>query len=341
MFQIIWFVLWAVLWAVYFMLDGFVQGSGMLHFALGKTESQKRMLIKSIGPVWNGNEVWLVTAGGATFAAFPGTYASMFSYLYTALLLLLFSLILRGVSVEFRGKEQPAAMKKFWDAGIFLGGLLPALLFGVAFGNIFEGLPIDVNGYQGSFLSLLNPFGLLTGVLFVLLFSVHGALYTVLKNEGELGGRAGELAKKLWPSLLAVAVLFLAAVPFSTRLLDNYLHSPILFMVPAIAVAALLAVRIFLAKQQPGRSFIASCINIVTVVFTGVAGLYPNLIPSRLDPACSLTIFNSSSSPYTLRIMTVVAFVFVPTVIAYKIWVYRVFSGRITEVEVQEEDGNY
>src|SRR5512136_2742423 len=170
-FQIIWFVLWGVLWAVYFMLDGFVLGAGSLHYMLGKSEEDRRVLINIIGPVWDGNEVWLITAGGATFAAFPTTYALMFSYLYTALLLLLFALIIRGVPYEFRGKSEGEGRKTEWDIAIFLGNFLPALLFGVAFGNIFSGLPMDASGYHGSLFTLLNPYGLLTGILFVLLFA--------------------------------------------------------------------------------------------------------------------------------------------------------------------------
>ena len=173
-FQIIWFVLWGLLWAVYFMLDGFDFGAGTLYNFIAKNETEKKMVINTFGPVWNGNEVWLLTAGGATFAAFPTTYALMFSYLYTALLLVLFSLIIRGVSIEFRGKGGSDAWRKGWDIGIFLGSFLPSLLFGVAFGNIFQGLPMDGNGYHGTLFTLLNPYGLLTGVLFVLLFLLHG-----------------------------------------------------------------------------------------------------------------------------------------------------------------------
>ena len=185
-FQVTWFILWAVLWAVYFMLDGFVLGTGMLHYFLTRNDSEKKVLINTVGPVWDGNEVWLVTAGGATFAAFPKTYALMFSYLYSALLLLLFGLIIRGVSLEFRGKINSDGWKKAWDLGIFVGSALPALLFGVAFGNIFSGLPMDAAGYHGSLLSLLNPYGLLTGALFVLMFLTHGSLYVCVKTEGEL-----------------------------------------------------------------------------------------------------------------------------------------------------------
>lgn len=332
--QITWFILWAVLWAVYFMLDGFSLGMGMLFGILGKSETDRRMLLQTVGPVWNGNEVWLITAGGATFAAFPTTYALMFSYLYTAMLLLLFALIIRGVSFEFRGKADTPGWRSLCDLAIVVSSFLPALLFGVAFGNIFRGLPMDQTGYHGSFLSLLNPYGLLTGMLFVLLFAVHGALYVSVKTGGPLSDRGKKTAGRLWPWLLAVAVLFLVASKFATRLVDNYLQWPALALIPLIAVAALIAVRVFASRGEMLAAFAASCVTILFVTFTGMAGLYPNLIPSSIDPAHSLTIFNSSSSPYTLAVMTVVAFIFVPIVIAYKIWVYRVFRARVEEAEV-------
>jgi cytochrome d ubiquinol oxidase subunit II len=339
--QIIWFVLWGVLWAVYFMLDGFVLGSGMLQNFLGKNDTERRVVINTVGPVWDGNEVWLITAGGATFAAFPTTYALMFSYLYTALLLLLFSLIVRGVAFEFRGKLESALWKAVWDKAILVSSFLPALLFGVAFGNIFKGLPMDAAGYHGSLLSLLNPYGLLTGVLFVVLFLTHGALYQSVKTTGPLQKRAVVAARALWIPLLLVAVIFLAATYPATRLFDNYLKTPALFLVPGAAVAALLAVRIFLARDQLLRAFTASSLLVLLVVATGLVGLFPNLIPSTQDPHYSLTITNSSSSPYTLMIMTWVAFIFIPIVIAYKIWAYRVFRAPVTNQQVLEDTNAY
>jgi cytochrome d ubiquinol oxidase subunit II len=339
--QVTWFILWAVLWAVYFMLDGFVLGTGMLHLYLGRTGRDRKVLIRSVGPVWDGNEVWLLTAGGATFAAFPGTYALMFSYLYSALLLLLFALIIRGVSLEFRNKLDGTGWTRAWDTGIFAGSALPALLLGVAFGNIFSGLPMDAAGYHGSLLSLLNPYGLLTGALFVLLFLTHGSLYVSIKTSGELSSRAASVAGRLWFAELAVAVLFLAATAIYTKLYDNYLGVPLLLAVPAVAVAALLGIKIFLAKGRTLAAFASSCVTIVTVVFTGVIGLFPNLIPSSIDPSQSLTIYNSSSSPYTLKIMTVVALVFVPIVIAYKIWVYRLFRTPVTDADILSKEQSY
>ncbi len=340
-FQIIWFVLWGVLWAVYFMLDGFDFGAGILYGFVAKGETEKKMIMNTVGPVWNGNEVWLLTAGGATFAAFPTTYALMFSYLYSALLLVLFSLILRGVAWEFRWKGDSNAWKKGWDLGIFLGSFLPSLLFGVAFGNIFRGLPMDANGYHGTLLSLLNPYGLLTGVLFVLLFAVHGSLWLAIKTSGDLGERAARLANRLWFLLLAVAVTFLVSTGFSTKLYDNYLSHYLLAAVPALAVLSLVAIKLFAVKGQSLKAFYASCLTIVMVTFTGVIGLFPNLIPSSISPDSSLTIFNSSSSVYTLKIMTVVALLFVPVVIAYQIWTYRVFRQKTGSLDIADGKESY
>ncbi len=339
--QILWFILWGVLWAAYFMLDGFVLGTGMMHFLLGKNDTERRVLINTVGPVWDGNEVWLITAGGATFAAFPTTYALMFSYLYTALLLLLFSLIVRGVSFEFRGKVEHASWKGVWDKGIFVSSFLLALLFGVAFGNIFAGLPMDRAGYHGNLFTLLNPYGLVTGLFFVALFAEHGALYAAVKTTAGLSERAQAAARRLWPALLGIAVLFLAYSAFATKLYDNYLRAPLLLAVPLIAVSSLLAVRVFLGKGEPLKAFAASCVTVLFVTFTGVAGLFPNLIPSSLDPAYSLTIYNTSSSRLTLAIMTGVALVFVPIVIAYKIWVYRVFRAPVTAEAVTQSRDAY
>jgi len=336
-FQIIWFVLWAVLWAVYFMLDGFDFGAGMLLNFLGKNEKEKKTIIHTIGPVWNGNEVWLITAGGATFAAFPTTYALMFSYLYTALLLLLFSLILRGVSMEFRGLGSTDNWKNNWDKTLMISNFLPSLLLGVAFGNIFEGLPMDASGYHGSFFTLLNPYGLLTGVFFVLLFLVHGALWVSVKTEGDLSLRASALAGKIWFALLVVAVAFLAFTAFATNLYANYVGMPVWFLFPALAVLSLLGIKILGLKGKSLAAFYSSCLTILMVTFTGVIGLFPNLIPSSLDPTYNLTIYNSSSSIYTLKIMTVVAVVFVPIVIAYQIWHYRVFRSKLSPDSVSEE----
>ncbi len=328
-YQIIWFVLWSVLWAVYFMLDGFDLGAGMLKTFIAKNEHENQAVMNSVGPFWDGNEVWLITAGGATFAAFPTTYALMFSYLYTALLLILFALIIRGVAMELRNKEKGAEWRKNWDIALLAGSFLPALLFGVAFGNIFRGLPMDEAGYHGTLFTLLNPYGLITGILFVLLFLMQGSLWISYKTDGDLSSRASGFAAKIWIPLVLTAVTFLVATNFATHLYDNFLRAPVFLIVPLTAVAALLSIRFFIAGGRMPQAFFASCATIVMVVFTGVTGLFPNLIPSSINAAHSLTIYNSSSSLYTLKIMTVVAFVFVPIVIAYQIWNFRVFRQKI------------
>jgi len=340
-FQILWFILWGVLWAVYFMLDGFDFGAGILYPFISRDDKDKRVIVNTLGPVWDGNEVWLITAGGATFAAFPTTYAMMFSYLYTPLLILLYSLIIRGVAFEFRGKIDTMSWKKAWDAAIFVGSFLPALLFGVAFGNIFKGLPMDALGYHGSFFSLLNPYGLLTGVLFVLLFVYHGSLWLTLKTIGHLSDRAAAVSGKLWYGLLAAAAAFLVCTYFATHLFDNFLQYPAWLIFPAAAVVSLIYSKLHLYKKHYFLSFIASCITVVTITATGFTGLYPNLIPSNIDARYSLTVFNSSSSVYTLKIMTVVALVFVPVVIGYQIWAYRVFRDRVTTERVLSDKNAY
>ncbi len=341
MLQVIWFVLWGLLWAIYFMLDGFTLGAGMLHPFIARDERQRKQVIRTFGPVWDGNEVWLITAGGATFAAFPTTYALMFSYLYAPLLLLLFGLIVRGVSFEFRGLRDSPVWKRGWDLAIFLSSLVIALLFGVAFGNIFRGLPMDATGYHGSLLALLNPYGLLSGALFVLLFLEHGALFLAVKTGGELQERAQRTARGLWPLLLAVAVAFLVFTSPATGLYDNFRAQPALWAVPLLAALELIAVRLLLGRGKLLRAFAASCAAIVLVVATGVIGLFPDLIPSSLDPAYSLSLTNSSSSPYTLTIMTVVAAIFVPIVIAYKIWIYCIFRGPVSDEAEVGVGGGY
>jgi cytochrome d ubiquinol oxidase subunit II len=337
--QTIWFFLWGLLWAVFFMTDGFDLGIGTLYPFLGKTDQDKRMMINALGPLWDGNEVWLITAGGVTFAAFPLVYSVMFSSLYSALMLILFALILRGVSFEFRGKVESSRWRKVWDTCIFIGSFVPALLFGVAFANIFKGIPIDHNGiYQGTLFTLLNPYGLLGGVLFVLLFMTHGALWLSIKSDGDLHERAVSTAGKIWPVLVCVAVIFLIASRFSTDLYNNYFEHPAFFIVILITVLALLSIRFFLAKKTYFKAWFASALTIVGATFFGVIGLFPNLFPSSLNPRYSLTANNASSSPLTLKIMLIVVIVFIPVVIGYQIWAYHLFKGKVTLKDLADEE---
>ena len=338
MLETIWFVIWGVLWAVYFMLDGFDFGVGMLMPFLAKSDEEKRTLYRSLGPFWDGNEVWLVTAGGVTFAAFPLMYAVMFSSLYSALMLVLFALIIRGVSIEFRSQVESPRWRTTWDLGMFLGSLVAALLLGVAFGNIFRGIPIDGEGvYHGTLLTLLNPYGLLTGVVFVMLFLVHGAIWQAIKTEGDLHQRSLSAAKKLWPVLLVVAVIFLGATKFATQLWNNYIANPVLLAIPLVAVAGLLLTRVFLAKASCWKAWFASCLTIVSCTLFGVIGLYPNMLPSSLDPAYSITVHNAASTALTLKIMLVVVLIFVPIVIGYQTWVYLLFKDKVTKEDLAQE----
>jgi cytochrome d ubiquinol oxidase subunit II len=336
MLETIWFILWGVLWAVYFMLDGFDLGLGSLLPFLAKTDEEKRVVYNAMGPFWDGNQVWLITAGGVTFAAFPKTYAVMFSTLYTPLMLLLFALILRGISFEFRGKEEAPAWRATWDVCMTVGSFLPALLLGVAFANLFRGLPLDSQGlFVGGFgfFDLLNPYGLLGGVLFVLCFAVHGALWLAIRSDGPVFERAAAMARRLWPVLLLVAAAFLLASAFATRLYDNYLACPALFVIPLLAVAGLILARVAMGRGAWWMAWGGSALAIVASTLFGVAGLYPNLMLSTLGPAQSLTAFNSASSPLTLSIMLGVALVMVPIVIAYQAWVYVKFRGVVNPAD--------
>jgi cytochrome bd ubiquinol oxidase subunit II len=329
--QVIWFILWGLLWAVYFMLDGFDLGSVLVRPFVAKNEAERGAVLRAIGPVWDGNEVWLITAGGATFAAFPATYASMFSFLYLPMLIVLFSLIGRGVAIEFRGKNDTVRWHVLWDTIMWACSLGASFFFGLIFGNIFRGLPITGSGYAGTFGGLLNYYGILSGVLFAGLFTFHGTLYLSAKTEGPLAERIRALAGWFWWLVLVVAVVFLGATAFATHLWNNFLGFPLWFVVPLIAVAALLATKVYLSRSGGVFAFFASCVLVVCVAFTGIIGLYPNLIPSSLDPSASLTLMNSSSSQRTLTVMTVVAAIFVPIVITYQILVYRVFRSRVSD----------
>jgi cytochrome d ubiquinol oxidase subunit II len=341
MLETIWFLLWGVLWAIYFILDGYDLGVGTLLPILGKTDRDRRMMLNAMGPFWDGNEVWLITAGGVTFAAFPKAYAVMFSGLYTPLMLLLFALIIRGVSLEFRHQVDSAAWRRVWDWGATIGSFLPALLLGVAFANIFMGLPLDEKGvFQGNLFTLLNPYGLAGGVLFVLLFVMHGALWLTVKTDGDLQRRAAELARKLWIVLAALIGVFVVFTVIFTNLLANYIANPLMLILLVVPVLALLLLRQQIGKEDWWFAWGLSAVLIAGLTLFGVVGLYPALLPSSIAPANSITIANAASSPLTLKIMLGVALVFVPIVAAYQFWLYRTFSHKVTDVELGK-DGAY
>jgi len=328
-YPLLWFVLWGVLWTAYFVTGGFDLGAGMLLFHLGKTAGKKQALLESFGPLWNGNEVWLITAGGATFAAFPTAYAVMFSSFYIPFLLILFALIVRGVALEFREKLSASTWQTACNAAIVAGSVITAFLFGIIFGNLFQGLPMDNRGFSGSFPQLLNPYALLTGFLFSLLFLMHGALWIAFRTEGDLALRAAAFARHSWIPLATAVILFFLFSGLKTHLFVNYLHNAFLFAFPALSLLALTAVMFYLKKSAFLKAFVASGLNVILLMTTAFFGLFPNLLPSLTDPVFNITVFNAASNPYTLKIMTVVAAIFVPLIIFYQSWIYRIFKEKI------------
>jgi len=326
--QILWFILIAVLWIGFFFLEGFDFGVGMLLPFLGKKDEERRAIINSIGSVWDGNEVWLLTAGGATFAAFPHWYATMFSGFYLALFLLLVGLIMRGISFEYRSKDANPAWRNRFDWMISIGSFLSALLLGAAFANLARGVPIDENMmFTGNLFTLLNPYGLLGGVTTVSIFLLHGANFLGLKLEDELRERVNVTAKKLWvvASVLYIALgVFTYAAGFWARGIVNP------GIVPIAAVVVLLVARYFIDQKMEGWAFIMVGLNIVLTQVTFFSMSFPNVMLSTTNPIYSLTIYNASSSQYTLTVMSIVALIFVPIVLAYQGWTYYMFRKRIS-----------
>ena len=326
----IWFILIAVLFAGFFLLEGFDYGVGILLPFLGKDDEERRVIINAIGPFWDGNEVWLLTAGGAIFAAFPNWYATMFSGFYLALLLMLIALILRGVAFEFRGKDARPRWRSFWDWAIFFGSFVPALLWGVAFGNLLRGVPIDGKmNYTGDFFGLLNPYALLTGLYGVGLMIFHGANFLVLRTEGEIADRARAIANRLW---LPAVILLCVTLGASYLLTDMYTKLGVNpGVIPIFGGVALLSAGWFLRRQRAGWAFVMTALTLVTTVFTIFLTLHPRVMISSTDPKFSLTIYNASSTPYTLTVMTIVALIFVPIVLVYQGWTYYVFRQRVSK----------
>lgn len=339
MYETTWFILWGLLWAVYFATDGYDLGMGMLMPFLAKDDRDKRIIYNAAGPFWDGNEVWLITAGGATFAAFPAAYAALFSGLYTALLLLLLALVVRGVTFEFRSKMESPRWRALWDGAHAVTSFLPGLLLGVAFANIFRGLPLDAEGVnQAGLLQLLNPYGLAGGVLFTLFFCMHGSIWLAIKSEGPIHERAVAMAERLWLPLVVVFMVFVVMSAMSTKLLANYMDMPLLLIIPVAAVAGLVMIRPALGRRAMWTALGCSALTIIGATFFGVAGLFPALLPSTLNPAFSLTIHNAASSQLTLKIMLGVALVVVPIVLAYQGWTHLKFSHKITDEDLEEEE---
>ena len=322
----IWFILVAILFTGFFLLEGFDYGVGMLLPFLGKGDEERRMIINTIGPVWDGNEVWMITAGGALFASFPQVYATLFSGFYLVMILLLFALILRGVGFEFRGKGEKKTWRGFWDWAIFTGSFVPAFLWGAAIGNLMRGFAIgpDMN-YYGGILPLLNPYALLGGVVFVSLFVLHGANYLTRKTTGSL---LEKVQKVVFPAWIITTILAVGFLLWS--ILTNDILSKLQGIIPGVlGVAALLITGYFIRSRKMGWGFVMGSLTILFLSAMIFAGLYPRILISSYDPSLSLTITNASSSHYTLKVMSIVAAIFVPIVILYQIWAYRVFRERV------------
>lgn len=326
----IWFLLVGVLIIGYAILDGFDLGVGVLHL-FTRSSQERRLFLNAIGPVWDGNEVWLLTGGGALFAAFPMVYATVFSGFYLAMMLLLVALIFRAVSLEFRGKVDSERWRQIWDWAFGLGSLLPAVLFGVAFGNILRGVPIDAAGrWAGSFLGLLNPYAILTGVLSLVLFTMHGAIYLTMKTDGALRERLILWASGSWIAVVAIDFLAtLATIFVSPFLFEGMLRNPLFWVLFILLLASLLAIPAFLKAARHFRAFLASSVAIACMIGLSAVSLFPRIVPSSIDLAYSLTITNASSSQTTLATMLMIALIGMPLVIGYTVFIYRAFKGKV------------
>ncbi len=332
--SILWYILITVLFLGYFFLEGFDYGVGILLPFLGKNDTERRAIVDSIGPHWDGNEVWLLTAGGAIFAAFPHWYATLFSGFYLALLIMLLALILRGVALEFRNRDNDPGWRNFWDKSLFVGSLVPALLWGVAITNLIQGVPINAKmQYAGSFWDLLSPFTLLGGLTWLLLFTMHGALFLTLKTEGEVAVRAHRAASSTGWLVLPCLILLLVLGYFRTDLFARWLTGIVILGALLVLILSCLLLR----SRRYGCAFVSSGLSIILSTVAIFTGLFPRVMVSSLNPDWSLTIYKVSSSPYTLKIMTIVAITLVPIVLIYQGWSYWVFRRRVTGK--QQESG--
>lgn len=333
--ETLWFYLWGLLWGIYFITDGFDLGIGMLIPFLGKDEISKRALYNTTGPLWNGNEVWLISAGAVTFAAFPKTYAVMFSSFYIFLTLLLVVLIIRGISLEYRNKVDSSIWKNLCDICQFIGSGMIALLIGVSFANIFRGIPIQNGVFKGSFWGFLTPYCICGGIFFITIFLQHGVLWLLIKTEDPLQYKAKKIALALWAAVLVITVAFLVYSYIETNLYVNYLKYPVLFLIPLFAAAALISCRFYTVKNAVWKAWLSSATFILACTFFCIIGLFPNMLPSTIDPAVnSITYQDASSSSLTLNIMLGVLVVFIPLVLAYQTWAYILFSKKIKPEEL-------
>ncbi|WP_331852774.1 cytochrome d ubiquinol oxidase subunit II [Methylomusa anaerophila] len=326
------FILFGVLFTGFLVLEGFGYGVGALLPFLGKTDGERQAMIKTLAPVWEGNQVWLITAGAVLFAGFPNAYATFFSGLYLALFLILTSLILRGVAFEFRDKENSRTWRRFWDWSMFAGSLIPALLWGVAIASLPQGLPIDADmQYAGGFLDLLSPYTLTGGLAFVLLFVLQGAAYLTVKLAGPLACRAKRTGLRLGKYTLAVSSLFAVLTFVYTDLMDKL---PVWGLLPA-TVMAIFMIKHYLQDERYMGSFIFSSLAIIALTMAVFTGLFPRIMVSSLNPVWSLDIYNSASNPLTLKIMSITLALMLPAVVAYEAWKYSIFRQRISVAAIE------
>ena len=323
-----WFIVITILWTGFFVLEGFDFGVGMLHTAVGCDEAGRRAAINTIGPLWDGNEVWLIVAAAAIFAAFPGWYATMFSGFYLAMALILVALIIRGVSFEYRGKRDAARWRRTWDGLMIAGSVAAPLLLGLALGDLLHGLPINsAQNYTGTFWDLFQPYAVFTGITLVLICALHGATFLTVKTTGELHERARHLARRIAPAAGAAATGF--------AIWTHVAHSDTFFLNPVelLAILAALAAVWLVYDGQDGFAFAATTVTMASCIVAIFAGLYPNVMVSSTNAAYNLTVHNTASNGYALKAMTVVVIVFLPFVLAYQSWTYYVFRRRISKEE--------
>jgi cytochrome bd ubiquinol oxidase subunit II len=327
--QILWFILIAVLWTGFYFLEGFDFGVGMLLPFLGKKDEERRAIINAIGPHWDGNEVWLLTAGGATFAAFPHWYATMFSGFYLAFFLLLVGLIIRGISFEYRSKNSDPVWRSRFDWMIAIGSFMAALLLGTAFANLARGVPINADmQFTGNLFTLLNPYGLIGGLTTVAVLLLHGANFLTLKLDGELRERSRALSRKLYIGAAVLVVVLAVATAFYTGMTTRL--GTLLSIIPALSVIVLLVTILFINAKREGWAFIFTSLNIVLAQVAFFLYMFPNVMISSTNPDWNLTIYNASSSQYTLSVMSIVALIFVPIILIYQGYTYYIFRKRVS-----------